>query len=200
MDDYIGHIIMFGSNFTIRGYSTCQGQLLAINSNTALFSLLGTTFGGDGRTTFGLPDFRGRTPIGMGHGPGLQSYGWGERGGIEHVTLNQTQMPSHNHIIVANPSGQKAHVQLSATSAVRSVPVAGDVPAAANFSNATPIATPVNNFGPPTDPVQGQEIPSVAPSSLTMGMSGGNLSHINMQPFLAVSFQICMYGIYPSRS
>ncbi|MEX1309383.1 MAG: tail fiber protein, partial [Candidatus Sulfomarinibacteraceae bacterium] len=94
---FIGQIQLFGFNFPPRGWAFCEGQLLAISSNTALFSLLGTTFGGDGRTTFGLPDLRGRSAVGVGNGPGLSSVSWGQRSGAENVTLNVNTLPSHTH-------------------------------------------------------------------------------------------------------
>ncbi len=198
MDDYIGHIIMFGGNFAIRQYSTCAGQLVAINSNTALFSLIGTTFGGDGRTTFGLPDFRGRSPIGVGHGPGLQNYNWGQRGGLEYVTLNQLEMPAHTHSVIASGS-QSTNLELSADEGIRDVPVAGDVPAVGVYQGNLGSAN-TKSFGPATNVVPGQALPGFNPSSVQIGLSGGNQSHENRSPYLAVYFLICMYGIYPSRS
>ena len=96
-DPYIGQIIMFGGNFAIRNYALCNGQLLAISSNTALFSILGTIYGGDGRTTFALPDLRGRVATHFGQGPGLSNYNIGQRSGQERVTLNTTEIPAHNH-------------------------------------------------------------------------------------------------------
>lgn len=199
MDDFIGQIIMFGGNFAIRQYGTCSGQLLAISSNTALFSILGTTFGGDGRTTFGLPDFRGRSPIGVGHGPGLQNYNWGQRGGLEYVTLNQLEIPQHNHAVIANP-GQSSHLQLSTDLGERETPIAGDVPAKGNFSPGLGQTTEVKNYGPSTNTVDGQELPGFNPSSVQIGFTGGSQAHENRSPYLAVYFLICMYGIYPSRS
>ncbi|WP_320815318.1 tail fiber protein [Flavobacterium sp.] len=99
-DAFIADIVMFGGNFAPRNWALCDGQLLAISSNTALFSLLGTIYGGDGRTTFGLPDMRGRTAIHPGNGPGLSSYRIGQRGGSETNTMTVSQMPSHNHTII----------------------------------------------------------------------------------------------------
>jgi len=99
LDPFIGQIQAFGFNFAPRGWSLCDGQLLAISSNTALFSLIGTAFGGDGRTTFGLPDLRGRTAVHVGRGPGLSNITWGQRGGRENVNLTIQELPAHNHII-----------------------------------------------------------------------------------------------------
>ena len=114
MTPFVGQIQAFGFNFAPRGWSQCNGQLLPISQYTAVFSLLGTTFGGDGRTTFGLPDLRGRSIVGMGNGPGLSNITWGERGGEENHTLTVAQMPSHTHNIgvnsaageESNPSGK----------------------------------------------------------------------------------------------
>ena len=104
-EDFIGTIDMVGFGFAPRDWATCDGQLLAISSYSALFSLLGTTYGGDGRTTFQLPDLRGRVPIGRGSGPGLSNYNWGQSGGTETVTLSTQQIPSHNHSFAVNTAG-----------------------------------------------------------------------------------------------
>ena len=99
MEPFIAQIMLFGGNFAPRGWAFCDGQLLAISSNSALFSILGTTYGGDGRSTFGLPDLRGRVPMHAGNGPGLSPRRIGERDGVETVTLVESQMPSHNHSV-----------------------------------------------------------------------------------------------------
>jgi len=112
MDPFIGELRLFGFNFAPVGWAICQGQLLPISTNTALFSLLGTLYGGNGQTTFGLPDLRGRAPLGFGQGPGLSSYDQGQAGGSEQVTLLAPQLPPHNHSVAAassatakNPAG-----------------------------------------------------------------------------------------------
>jgi microcystin-dependent protein len=99
---FLGQVIIFAGNFAPKGWAFCNGQLLAISQYTALFSLLGTTYGGDGRTTFGLPDLRGRVAVSAGQGPGLSNYTLGEQTGTETVTLSTQQMPQHNHIVNAN--------------------------------------------------------------------------------------------------
>ena len=101
MDEYIGIIKLFAGNFAPRNWALCQGQLLPIAQNQALFSILGTTYGGNGTTNFALPDLRGRTPICFGQGPGLQPYVQGQTGGVETVTLIQTQIPAHTHMLNA---------------------------------------------------------------------------------------------------
>lgn len=171
MDDFIGIIRMFGGNFAIRNYAKCDGQLLSIAQNTALFSILGTTYGGDGRTTFGLPDFRGRVPMNWGSGPGLSSYQIGQRGGVQDVTLNVTQIPQHNH-----------PVQLQVNSG------AGDESA----NNGQYLASHAGAFS--------EEGNGATLAGLSSGNSGGNLPHTNMQPYLAVTFIICLFGIFPSRN
>ena len=108
MDPFLGQIIMFGGSFAPQGWAFCEGQLLPINQNTALFSLLGTIYGGDGITTFALPDLRGRVPIGQGNGPGLAPRQWGEQSGTEQNTLNTTQLPEHNHALAAKEEGNAA--------------------------------------------------------------------------------------------
>lgn len=105
MEPFLGQIVMFGGNFAPRGWAFCDGQLLSIAQNTALFSLLGTTYGGDGRTTFGLPDLRGRVPMHPGNGPGLTPRQLGQKAGAETHTLNVNEIPSHNHPIAAKEEG-----------------------------------------------------------------------------------------------
>ena len=102
MDPFLGELRLFGFNFAPVGWAMCQGQLIGISQNTALFSLLGTMYGGDGMSTFGLPDLRGRTAVGMGQGPGLADYVQGQVGGTETVTLTAAQLPAHNHSVAAS--------------------------------------------------------------------------------------------------
>ncbi|WP_108866589.1 phage tail protein [Aquimarina aquimarini] len=196
MDPFLGQIVLFGGNFAPRGWALCEGQLLPISQNSALFSILGTIYGGDGRTTFALPDLRGRAPIGAGGGPGLSDRRLGSRSGQETHTLNITEMPSHNHLTQNNPSADQ-HVQLSADSGVRDKPQAGDVPAGASFGSGLG-ATPVNAYGPANNPVNGQEISGNA--GLTILNNGGNQPHNNMQPYLTTNYIIALQGVFPSRN
>jgi microcystin-dependent protein len=108
MDPFIGQIIMFGGNFAPRSWAFCDGQLLPISQNTALFSILGTTYGGDGRTNFGLPDLRGRLAMHPGNGPGLSTRTLGEKGGTEQNTLNTAQLPAHSHALAAKEEANAA--------------------------------------------------------------------------------------------
>lgn len=196
MDPFLAEIVIFAGNFAPRGWAYCDGQLMSINANSALFSLLGTTYGGDGRTTFALPDLRGRTPVGPRHGPGLSSYTLGQRGGVETVTLTVQQMPSHSHLTSNNPALDQ-HILLSKDAAVREEPADGDVPALANFPGSLS-ATNVKSFGPATNTENGQTISGNA--GLTVLNNGGNQWHTNIQPFLAINYIIATQGVFPSRN
>jgi microcystin-dependent protein len=172
MNPFIGEVMIFASNFAPRGWAFCEGQLLAISQNTALFSILGTTYGGDGRTTFGLPDLRGRAAIGPGRGPGLENYRLGQLGGVETVTLTISQMPSHNH-------------QVNAVSTTG--------------STAAPInAYLANTAG--LDREYSTTTPDVQMNSNMLSHMGGNQAIENRQPFLAIYYIIALQGAYPSRS
>lgn len=174
-DPFLGQIMMVGFNFAPRGWATCDGQLMAISQNTALFALLGTQFGGNGQTTFGLPDLRGRVPIHQGQGPALTPRVMGEISGVENVQLNANQMPAHNH-------------QLSGTTdAANSASPAGGFPAAVNYGG---------------DPVQAYKTTgaTTAMHGNAIGIAGQSLPHPNMQPYLVVNFVIALAGVFPSRN
>jgi microcystin-dependent protein len=172
-EPFIGEIRMFGGNFPPRGWQFCQGQLLSIAQNTALFSILGTTYGGNGQTTFALPDLRGRVPMQQGQGPGLSPRTLGEQGGSETVTLLSTQMPAHNHALICS------NAQADASTPEGNVLAADQGGATLNY-----IATPLNATMNPA----------------TVGAAGGSQPHQNMAPFLAVNFIIALEGIFPSRN
>ena len=176
--------MMFAGNFAPRGWAFCDGQLLAISSNTALFSILGTTYGGDGRTSFGLPDLRGRAPIHKGRGPGLSNYQLGQRSGVETVTLNVLQIPSHSHMNALRVSSENA-TQAEATQ---------------GSSIATPGAPSGRTFNTTFGFNQSTPDTTLNQNSITIGNTGGNLSHENRQPFLAINYIIALFGIYPSRN
>ena len=181
MEGYVGEVRMFGGSFAPRSWQTCQGQILPIAQYTALFTLIGTTYGGDGQTTFGLPDLRGRVAIHTGQGAGLSSYVLGQMDGTESVTLTATEVGNHTHSITGSAgilvSSQDGH---------------------------TPI--PVNNF----PAINGDMIYSsasdnsqMAPAtvSLTANPSSGGSQPISiMKPFLALNFIICLEGIYPTQN
>jgi microcystin-dependent protein len=171
-EPFIGEIYMGGMNFAPRGFATCQGQILSIAQNTALFSLLGTTFGGNGQTTFALPDLRGRVPMGWGQGPGLSPRTLGEVGGSETVTLLTTQMPAHNH-------GFNAVSDAGDTSA----------PSGAFLANTGALDREYKASGT-----------SVQMNPAAVGAAGGSQPHDNLPPFLVLNFYIAVEGIFPSRN
>lgn len=179
MEPFLGQIMMVGFNFAPRGWAMCQGQLLSISQNTALFSLLGTTYGGDGRTTFALPDLRGRCAVGMGQGPGLSNYSHGERAGQEHVTLISTQMPSHTHQLVVS---KEIGTQSDPTNAI----IANNQVTIERGNT-----VPANAFstGPGNATMSPQTIQPV----------GANQPHENRQPYVAMNYIIALEGIFPSR-
>ena len=174
-DPYVGEIKMFAGNFAPRQWAFCSGQLLSINENTALFSLLGTTYGGDGRVSFGLPEMRGRLPLHHGIGPGLSSRPLGARFGAENVSLSSNQMPSHSHSYYASTD-------------IANSPNPGNDVLASQDDGDTPYATA------PAEPANLQDM-----NSQTLSMAGGSQPHSNMMPFQAISFIICLFGIYPPR-
>jgi len=169
-EPFVGEIRMFAGNFAPRGWAFCDGQLLAVSQNDALFSLLGTIYGGDGRTTFGLPDLRGRIPIHAGHGPGLSERRLGAKGGAEKVTLTVNQLPSHGH-----------PMQASTQNALQANPQ----------DNVLAQSTSQDLYVNDTQDV------NLNSASIT-GV-GGSRSHTNEMPFLCVHFIIALVGIYPSR-
>lgn len=170
-DPFVGEIRMFAGNFAPRGWAYCDGQLLAVSENDALFSLLGTIYGGDGRTTFGLPDLRGRIPVHAGSGPGLSPRRLGAKFGSEEVTLTVNQLPSHNH----DP--------------VKASPNPGNQPS----PNGRLVAqSSTVDFYRDDNPLN-----SLNPAAVTA--VGGSESHTNLMPFLCVHFIIALFGIYPSR-
>lgn len=178
-EPFLGEIVMFAGNFAPRGWAFCDGQLLAINSNQALFSILGTTYGGDGRTTFALPDLRGRTAIGPRQGPGLSNYQLGQRGGLETVTLSAAQMPSHTHATTAT-------LQATSTRGNSAVPT-GNILASK----------------PRTD-IYSDAAPDVSMDSAAVTLqnaaTGGSQAHENRMPYLAINHIIALFGIFPSRN
>ncbi len=171
---YLGQIILVGYNFATRGFAFCQGQLQSISQNSALFSLLGTTYGGDGQTTFGLPNLSGRVPIGQGNGPGLSPRQLGQIGGSESTTLSVANMPSHNHAAA-----------LSAESAA----------ASSSDPNGRLLAQALTY----ADPGRAQNV-VMSNEAISVGNNGGGQSFNNMQPFLVMNYQISLFGIFPSRN
>src|SRR5690349_16957910 len=168
---YVGEIRMFGGNFAPAGWAFCNGAQMAISENDVLFQLIGTTYGGDGQTTFALPDLQGRLPMHQGTGPGLSTRTIGENGGVETVTLTTQQIPVHNHAPLA---------------------------LAGNGNQTTPqggvwagVTTSIYTSNPP-DPA------TAAFNTGLGGNSGGSQPHDNLMPYLAISFIISLFGLYPS--
>ena len=174
-EPFIGEIRMFGGNFAPRGWAFCDGQLLEISQNDALFSLLGTTYGGDGRSTFGLPDLRGRSPLHAGQGPGMGTHRLGDMGGAEYVVLNTNQMPAHGHQAQMN---------------------CNEGPGDSASPRGTVLARDASGM---TASYHGEPNTMMSEEGVTVAYAGGGQSHDNMSPYLAVHFMIALVGIYPSR-
>lgn len=190
-DPFIGEIRMVGFNFAPRGWALCDGQLLAISQFSALFSLLGTMYGGDGRVTFGLPDLRGRCPVGMGNGPGLTPIIQGQKAGVENVTILSTQMPSHIHTATASATFSVAGTPSNAvatpstTNNILGASQAGGPPSAAIWSDQQ------------NDPVTLGNTETV---SVTVQPTGGSEPLPIRNPFQGQNFVIALEGIFPSRN
>jgi len=169
-EPFVGEIRMFAGNFAPRGWAFCDGQLLAVSQNDALFSLLGTVYGGDGRTTFGLPDLRGRIPVHVGQGPGLSERRLGSMGGAENVTLTVNQLPSHEHPMQASTE----------------------------IANQSSPQNNVSGQSPSID-LYIESAPNADLSTNAIQATGGSQPHPNLMPYLCVHFIIALFGIYPSR-
>ncbi len=173
-DPFIGQLALVGFNFCPRGWADASGQLLPISQNSALFALLGTMYGGDGRTTFALPDLRGRSPIGFGNGPGLPSFSQGQRGGTETTTLSVANMPPHSH-------------DVNATNVI------GDKGGPGGKFLASGVGTAGlkrYHLGPPNKIM----------NSAMIGNTGGGQSFSNRDPYLAMRWCIALVGVFPSRN
>lgn len=188
MDQMLASIQIFAGNFAPRGWAFCDGQLLAISTNSALFSLLGTTYGGDGRSTFGLPDLRGRAALGPRHGPGLSNYVLGERGGQETHILTVPEMPSHTHIATVTEGAASIPVNITEGDEDEKSPGAGVL---ANSGNDLYASSANGHYGAAA-PVAGTGV-QVLPN-------GGTQPHNNLQPFLAINYIIALQGYFPSRN
>jgi len=173
-EPFIGQIMLVPYNFAPRGWAFCNGQILPIAQNTALFSLLGTTYGGNGQTTFALPDLRGRVPVSSGQGPGLQNYDLGQVGGSETQTLTVNEMPLHNHTFALGAIDDDANLGLAANNYLANVASPGQV----------------YRSGPP-DTTLGTQITATV---------GGNQPVEILQPYLGLNYCIALEGIFPSRN
>ncbi len=185
-EGFIGEIRMFAGNFAPRGWALCEGQLLSVSQNQALFSILGTTYGGDGRTTFALPDLRGRVVIHPGQGPGLSSHRLGEKGGQENVTLTVDQMPSHTHKL----DYSFPRVDSENKGAAMALPEAKSLKSA----DIQPMRESVTKTAK-AEQMMGKA--TAVPSAVKP--AGGDQPHDNMPPYLVINYIICVNGVYPSR-
>ena len=173
-DPFVDEIRIFGFTFAPRGWAFCNGQILPISQNTALFSLLGTTYGGNGQSTFALPNMQDSAPMHPGQGPGLSLHDLGEQGGAAFVTLLQSEMPAHNHNL------------MSVTSFAGS----------ANIPTNNVLAKTVDPFKPYTPTVS----PLVAMANIDLAPTGGDNPHNNMMPYLTLNFCIALQGVFPPRT
>jgi len=186
-EPFIGQIQAFGFNFAPRGWAFCDGQILPISQSQALFSLIGTFYGGDGRTTMGLPDLRGRTPIHMGRGPGLSDRRIGTKYGFEYVTLATTEMPSHKHDVTIS--------QMTATLNAINDDGENKTPGGHTIANS---AQEFYSDAAPNTPMHAGSVTLNGTGAISD--TGGSQPHQNMQPFLVVNYCIALMGVYPSRS
>jgi microcystin-dependent protein len=173
-DPFLAEIRIFAGNYAPAGWALCNGQLMPISQNTALFSLLGTTYGGDGRVTFGLPQLMGSAPMQQGQGPGLSMRNLGETGGEESVTLLTSEIPAHTH-------------------AVQAVDALGNrnSPDGATFAK--------GHFGRGVDQLYSSATPNLTMGAAAVSVAGGSQPHNNMPPYLTVSFIIALQGVFPQR-
>lgn len=172
-DPFVAEIRIFSFNFAPRGWAFCDGQLLPLSQNTALFSLLGTTYGGNGQTNFALPNLQGRAGMHHGQGPGLSLHDLGEAGGSDTVTLLESEIPAHTHTLMASTS-----------------------PASGRDPNNNPLARSRNGLAYQTNTIQNGV--SMAPEAVSI--AGGDQPHNNLMPYLTVNFCIALQGVFPPRS
>lgn len=177
-DQFVAEIRIFPFNFPPTGWAFCNGQLMPLSQNTALFSLLGTTYGGDGKSTFALPDLQGSAPMQPGQGQGLSLRDLGEMSGVESITLLTSEIPIHTHSMVGNAVKASSNVPTS------------NMPAKANYSTG-PVSGAVVTYTP--------NAPTVQMGPQALAPTGGGLPHNNMQPYLTLNFCIALQGIFPQR-
>lgn len=197
-EQFIGEIRMFAGNFAPRGWEFCNGQLLSIQQNPALFSILGTTYGGDGQNTFALPNLQGRVPVHKGQGPGTSFYSLGEAAGTERVTLTAAELPAHTHAVALTGTGS-ASVALSASSANGNTPTPGPTTVPAKVPSGLASLNAYSTTAPDTTLLPATATTTVNVSGNT-GVAGNNMPVSVVQPFLALNFIIAITGIFPSRN
>ena len=201
MDPFVGQVSIFGFIFPPKGWAFCQGQLLPLSQNIALFSILGTSYGGNGVSTFALPNLQGKAAVGAGQGPGLSAYSLGDTGGQAAVALQSPQMPSHRHAFVASTSAATAPSPQGNMLARAARPVVHAAEAPAEMEVAAPGPAPA----PAPTEIDANFYSENAANARTalaggaIGASGGNQPHNNMQPYLALNFCIALQGVMPQR-
>lgn len=194
---FIAMIILFAGNFAPRNWALCWNQILSIAQNQALFSLIGTTYGGNGQTTFALPDLRGRFPLGTGQGPGLPNIGLGQAGGTPTTTLLITNMPAHNHTgTIASASVAQAATAVAGTTAT---PGSTVVPAVLPTIGGGPSAQPIKGYGVPDNTTFMAPTTNVT-GTVNVGIAGGSQPFSIMNPYLGMNYCIALQGIFPSRN
>ncbi len=201
MEVFMGTILPFGFDFPPVDWMSCNGQLISISQNSALFALLGTFYGGDGQITFGLPDLRGRMPIGFGNAPGLGNYAIGDKAGNTNITLTSSQMPAHTHTVLANPANPQAAGNLQV-----GVQVAGTASNPVTAPTATNNILGASGTGPQAAGIWSDALTN--PQTLggtsintnaVVGAAGNNLPVPITNPYLALNFCLAVNGIFPSR-
>lgn len=203
MEGTIGEIRLFASNFAPKNWAYCAAQVVQIRANTALFSILGSTYGGDGSTTFMLPDLQGRVAVGAGQGAGLTNYELGAKVGTETVTLIQPELPMHTHTAVAQPGvSGSGTIKLMAVGASGGATNPGGNFIGQDTGNAltsyASAGTPVNMD---SRSIQISNVVATAGAvAVTLGANGSSQPHSNIQPFTALNYIICMYGMFPARN
>jgi microcystin-dependent protein len=180
MDEYMAVIKLFGFNWAPKNWMLCSGQIIGISQNSALFALLGTTYGGNGTSTFALPNIQGRTVVGQGTGAGIPNKIVGEMSGTESITILSTQMPQHTHLLAANTGA-----------GTTGVPTNG-ILSASPKNGSGPSAVSLNTYT--------SNSPDTTLSPQTIGFAGGSQPISIMQPYIALNYSICLYGIFPSRN
>lgn len=183
----MGMVKIFAGNFAPRGFMFCNGQIISIAQNSALFALLGTTYGGNGQTTFGLPDLRGRAPIGWGQGPGLSNYILGEVSGTEKTSILINNMPAHNHLATST-------LTLNASDAAATLPIPASGNALGAGKDVNTDAVSMYTTATPNVPLAGGSV------ATTVGVTGGSVPISILQPTLAISYVIVTEGAFPSRN
>ncbi|MCP3129376.1 phage tail protein [Shewanella sp. KJ2020] len=197
-DPFIGQISMFAGNFAPRGWALCNGQLLSISQNSALFAILGTTYGGDGQTTFGLPNLQGRVPVHQGQSPGTSLYTLGQASGTENVTLTINELPAHNHTVALSGTGNVSVAQ-GVSSANGNTPTPGPTTVPAKVASGLNALNAYSTTAPDTTLLPVNTTTTVNVSGNT-GVVGNNLPVPIVQPYVVVNFIIALEGVFPSRN